>query len=71
MIIEVVPGSAADRAGLKQGDIITHIDGIELSSMGVLRTQLLAYQPGDKAMLDVVKGSLSEKVEISFTGDAV
>lgn len=71
VIIEVVPGSAADRAGLKQGDIITHIDGVKVTSMGVLRTQLLAYQPGDKATLDVIKGNLSEKVEISFTGDAV
>ncbi len=70
VIIEVVPGSAADRAGLEQGDIITHIDGVKVTSMGVLRTQLLAYQPGDKATLDVIKGNLSEKVEISFTGDA-
>lgn len=71
IVIETLGSSPAAMAGIKQGDIITHIDGIELMSMGVLRTQLLAYQPGDTAELDIIREKASEKIQVSFSGESI
>lgn len=63
MVMEVVNGSPADRAGIQKGDIITSINGIDVKSNGILRTQLLAFVPGDEASIEVMRGN--EKVEVN------
>ena len=43
----VVPGSAAERAGIEQGDVITAVDGKAVAAAATLRTTLAAHQAGD------------------------
>lgn len=71
IVMEVMPGSSADDAGIQQGDIITHVDGVEIGSMGQLRTQLLAYYPADTAEFEIVRDNLSETVTVKFSGDLI
>lgn len=71
MVIEVVPGSAASQGGIQQGDIITSIDGVATNSMGILRTQLLAYEPGDQAELTIIRDNVSETINVVFSGQAI
>src|SRR5690242_14694700 len=46
-ISEVTSGSAAEKSGLKKGDIITKIDGREISNPGDLVDEIGSHQPGD------------------------
>ncbi|GAB5518862.1 MAG: Do family serine endopeptidase [Rhodothermales bacterium] len=52
--IEVVtPESPADRAGLRDGDIIVAIDGVTLQDSNQLRTTIANLAPGDRVNLEV------------------
>jgi S1-C subfamily serine protease len=44
---QVVPGSAAARAGLRDGDVIVRFDDAPMSSLEDLRTVLRSKRPGD------------------------
>lgn len=47
-ISKIIKGEAAEKAKLKRGDVITHIDGMIISDVRDLREALAEYQPGDK-----------------------
>lgn len=49
----VARGSAAERAGLEQGDIITGFNGEDISTMEELQEKLEACMPGDQVTLTV------------------
>lgn len=63
---EINSGSAADKAGLKQGDIITKIDGKpvkgSLSLVGFVRQ----YAVGDTVELTVVRGGKEQKIPVTL-----
>lgn len=50
-IADVEDGLAADRAGLRAGDVIRQVNGKEIKGGGQLRQTILSYQPGDKVTL--------------------
>lgn len=52
VVVDVVDGSPADKAGILQGDIITELDGRTVSSMSQLQDTLQYYAAGEK--VDVV-----------------
>ncbi|MBC8113067.1 MAG: PDZ domain-containing protein [Candidatus Saccharimonas sp.] len=45
---EVVPGSAADQAGLQSEDIILEFDSVSIPKFDTLVEQIGKHQPGDK-----------------------
>jgi S1-C subfamily serine protease len=47
-IANVIPGSAAETAGLAAGDVIDTIDGVAIESSADLRKILFAHHPGDQ-----------------------
>ncbi len=53
----IVSGSPADKAGLRDGDIITAVNGTKLSSSVQLSSLTSAMMPGDKATLTILRGS--------------
>lgn len=52
-IYQVVEGSAADKAGLAQGDIITAFDGTKVNSTAALEEQMQYYSAGTDVELTV------------------
>ena len=50
-IVEVVEGSAADKAGLRQGDIITEFDGQRVGTMRELKELMTYYKSGQKVKI--------------------
>ncbi|QIZ34449.1 S1C family serine protease [Saccharopolyspora sp. ASAGF58] len=52
-INSVVPGSAADRAGIKAGETIVKVDNRAVSSFSDLVAQVSAHAPGSKVTLTV------------------
>lgn len=62
----VVSGSAADKAGLKENDIILEINSQKITSENPLAKIIQQYLPGDKASLKVLRGKEEKTVEIIF-----
>ena len=70
-VYSVMEGSAADKAGVKEGDIITAIDGNETESITELKSQLKNYTAGDTAVLSVYRSDENgaETLELPVTFD--
>jgi serine protease Do len=62
----VFPGSPADGAGLKAGDIITAVDGARVDADHDLATRILPHQPGDKVTVTVVSGGSTRDVGVTL-----
>jgi serine protease Do len=65
-ITEVQPDSPADKAGLKSGDVITAIDGQEMSSMESVTGYLIQKKPGDKVKVTYVRDGNSHDTEVEL-----
>lgn len=61
-IDEVRPGSAAESAGLKAGDLVFEVEGKPVRTPDELRRQLWTKKPGDEVELGVERGV--EKIEL-------
>jgi len=49
--VAVVPNSPAEKAGIQRGDIITTLNGLQVTAFYPLETRLKNYEPGDKITL--------------------
>jgi serine protease Do len=56
VVLEVVPGSPADAAGLQQGDVITSFDGRAVTSADQLATAVQAKSSGQKVTIGLYRG---------------
>lgn len=56
LISGVKAGSAADKAGLKRGDVITAINGEKIEDTNALRNKVAGAQPGTEIKLTVNRG---------------
>ena len=66
IILEVVPGSPAEKAGLKPLDIILAIDDQIIDNMADLRKILYDYRIGDSAILKVNREGIIKEAKITF-----
>ncbi|MEO8649610.1 MAG: DegQ family serine endoprotease [Acidobacteriota bacterium] len=55
IVSNVKPGSAADKAGVKRGDIITAINGEKIEDSNVLRNKVAGTLPGAEIKLTVIR----------------
>ena len=65
-ITEVEEGSAADKAGLKTGDIIIRIDGEEVSTYSELTAKKNQHKAGETVELTFVRNGSEEKVTVTL-----
>lgn len=66
IIVETSPNSAAERAGIKPGDVIIKIDDQKIAAMDQLRRALYNYQPGDSAKVTIMRNGQIREVEVTF-----
>ena len=61
----VIAGSAADKAGLKEGDIVLEIDGVKITTKTPL-SKIVQEQhlPGDKVVLKVLRDKKELTIEV-------
>ncbi len=62
----VVADSAAQKAGLRAGDLITEINGEEVKDFNALTVRIAKHQPGESAMLKIVRGGKEQEVKVTF-----
>ena len=72
-ITGVLPGSAADRAGIRPGDVVVTVDGEAIANFEALTARLSDRGPGDAVVLGVARsanGGLPERFECTVHLDA-
>lgn len=62
--VSVVPNSPADKAGIKEGDIITKMDDQPLSEEQSLALLLSRREPGDLVRVTVLRGGQERIIEV-------
>jgi hypothetical protein len=67
VITEVKPGSSASHAGLKTGDVLTHLDGKVIQAEDSLLALLKGYEVGDRLSLGVYRDNKSINVTVVLT----
>ena len=61
----VLSGSPADKAGLKDKDIVTAINGVKVGAAGSISSIVGEYKPGDTVQFTVVRGG--DEVAVNVT----
>ncbi|WP_329116177.1 S1C family serine protease [Streptomyces sp. NBC_01465] len=65
-IVSVTAGGAADKAGLKAGDIITKLGDTDITTMNSLSTALASDKPGQKVQVTYDRDGDSKTVEVTL-----
>jgi Do/DeqQ family serine protease len=62
----VTAGSAGERAGLKQGDVITAVNGTAVNDVNALRNRIASTAPGTDVTLTVVREGREQQVRATL-----
>ena len=69
-VASVVEDGAASEAGLRKGDIITNIDGVEIDAPSKLAEQIGKHRPNDKIKIIVKRGDNVKHFEVTLRNKA-
>jgi Do/DeqQ family serine protease len=61
-VAQVQPGSAADRAGLRKGDVITSFNGVEMTDPNVFRNLVASTAPGTDVTLTIIRDGREQQI---------
>lgn len=62
----IVAGSAAEKAGLKEKDIITKVNGVEIGRAGSLSTLIGEFAPGDTIQLTILRDGKEHTINLTL-----
>lgn len=62
----VVNDGPADKAGVKEGDIITKVDGKDINAQNSLASLLGQHQPGDKVKLTINRDGKTQTIDVTL-----
>jgi serine protease Do len=65
-IAEVAAGSGADKAGLKQGDLITKVDELPIDGPESLTEAIGRYKPGEKIIITISRDGKEQKLNVTL-----
>lgn len=66
----VEEGGAASEAGIRKGDIITHIDGVAVNDVATLRERIARHSPNDKVKISAKRGGNVKLFEVTLRNKA-
>src|SRR5262245_4287117 len=66
IVSSVTPGSAADKAGVKQGDVIESFNGQSVQDFNSLRNRVAATAPGTTADLAIVRDGAEKHLSVKL-----
>lgn len=58
--------SAASDAGIKEGDIITHVSGNKVKTVSELQEKISRFRPGDKVQITLLRNGKQETVSVTL-----
>ena len=66
LVNSVRPGSAAERAGIHQADVITAIDGSPANDTNAFRNRIASMAPGTEVTLTVLRDNREQKIRATL-----
>jgi serine protease Do len=66
LLSSINPGSAAEKAGLKPGDIVLAINGERLANSADLVAKLYTYKPGSAVQLNVLRNGKQSEISVTL-----
>jgi Do/DeqQ family serine protease len=66
LVNSVRPGSAAERAGIHQADVITAIDGSPTNDTNAFRNRIASMAPGTEVTLTVLRDNREQKIRVAL-----
>src|SRR5436305_2181824 len=66
IVSSVTPDSAADRAGIKRGDVLKTFNGQPVQDFNSLRNRVADTAPGSTATLGIVRGSKEQTLNVKL-----
>ncbi len=69
-IREVSKGSSADKAGVKEGDVVIAIGGTPVKNGSAVQVKVNSFHPGDKTVLTVVRDGKEHEIEVTLQGSS-
>jgi len=66
LLSDINPGSAAEKAGLKPGDIVLSINGSPITDSGDLVSRLYTNHPGDIIILTILRNGVQSDISVTL-----
>ncbi|MFR0836345.1 MAG: Do family serine endopeptidase [Barnesiella sp.] len=63
---EVYNRSAAMEAGIKEGDIITAVNGVKIKNAATMQEQMSRYRPGDKIKVTILRNNQNKELALTL-----
>lgn len=63
-IVQITKQSAAEKVGLKVGDLVTKVDGTDIGDPGELSDAIGDHKPGDKITVTIVRDEKEQKIPV-------
>ena len=67
-ISEVSKSGAADKAGIKAGDVLIAIDSVKITTPASVQETVSRFSPGDKAVVTVLRDGKEMDFDVTFKG---
>ncbi len=64
LVTRVLPGSAADKGGLQDGDVIVQVDGREVTAVDELMTTISGFAPQEAVTIDYLRAGEAAQAEV-------
>ncbi|MCS7084047.1 MAG: trypsin-like peptidase domain-containing protein [Aquificaceae bacterium] len=64
LIAQIAPGSPAERAGLKVGDVVIAVNGQKVSGVRDLQFLIMKTEPGRELILSIVRGKNQQSIKV-------
>lgn len=66
LVREVMPGTSADKAGVKAGDVIIRVDAEAVATVGELRRALRRQREGKQVSLTIVRNRAEQTIKVEL-----
>lgn len=64
VIGDVLVGEAAEKAGIKRGDVITHVNGEKVKNVTTFVNKIRSFAPNTKVKLDIIREKTPSSIEV-------
>jgi len=68
-VTSIMDGSAAQEAGVKEGDVILSVNGKKVNKPNELQAKVASYNPGDKVQLEIWREGKTKEITVTLKGN--